>query len=85
MQCAQMGTDRTQMGLPWISSECRVMKRVESVVVGEHDVGRVIEKEAEHVVSLFGNGVVQGSVPFRILKDIVFNGMERAPQSILKC
>lgn len=53
--------------LPWVSSECRMMKRVEAVVVGDHDVGVVVQQEGQHVVTLLGDGVVQRGVALRVL------------------
>jgi hypothetical protein len=57
-----------QVFLPWISPESRVMESVESVVVGDHDVGAVVQEEGQHVVALLRNRVVQCSVAFGILK-----------------
>jgi hypothetical protein len=54
--------------LPWVSSESRVMKRVEAVVVGDHDVGVVVQQEGQHVVTLLRDGVVQRSVTLRVLQ-----------------
>lgn len=54
--------------LPWISTERGVVQGVESVVVGQRDVGRVIQQNRQHVVPLLGNSVVQRSVAFGILK-----------------
>jgi hypothetical protein len=45
-----------------------VVKRVEPVVVGDHDVCVPLEEEGEHVVPLLGDGVVQGRVALRILE-----------------
>ena len=42
---------------------------VESVVVGDHDVGVLVEEEGEHVVALLRDGVVQRSVALRILNN----------------
>ena len=53
--------------LPWISAERRVVERVEPVVVGDHDVGVLVEEEGQHVVALLGDGVVQRSVALGIL------------------
>ena len=44
------------------------MESVESVVVGDHDVGAVVQEEGQHVVALLRNRVVQCSVAFGILK-----------------
>ena len=54
--------------LPWVSSKCRVVKGVETVVVGDHDVGGVIQQQCQHVVTLLRNGVVQRGVTFRVLQ-----------------
>ena len=43
------------------------MKRVEAVVVGDHDVGVVVEQQREHVVAFLGDGVVKRSVTLRVL------------------
>ena len=53
--------------LPWVSAERGVVERVEAVVVGDHDVGVLVEEEGEHVVALLGDGVVQRSVALRVL------------------
>ena len=44
-----------------------MVERVEAVVVGDHDVGVLVEEQGEHVVALLRDGVVQRSVTFRIL------------------
>ena len=44
-----------------------MVERVEAVVVGDHDVGVLVEKEGEHVVALLGDGVVKRRVTLRIL------------------
>ena len=44
------------------------MERVEAVVVGDHDVGAVVEQQRQHVVALLRDRVVQRSVAFGILK-----------------
>ncbi len=44
-----------------------MMKRVEAVVVGDHDVGVVVQQEGQHVVTLLGDGVVQRGVALRVL------------------
>jgi hypothetical protein len=44
------------------------MESVESVVVGDHDVGAVVQEEGQHVVALLRNRVVQCSVAFGVLK-----------------
>ena len=54
--------------LPRISSECGVVQRVEPIVVGDHDVGVAVQQEAEHVVPLLGDCIVQRSVAFGVLK-----------------
>lgn len=43
------------------------MEGIEAVVVGERDVGAVVDEEREHVVALLRNGVVQRRVPLRVL------------------
>ena len=53
---------------PWIASEGGVVKGVESVVVGERDVGIVVDEERQHVVPLLGYGVVERGVSFRVLQ-----------------
>jgi hypothetical protein len=53
--------------LPWVSSESGVVERVEPVVVGDHDVGAVVEEEGQHVVALLRDGVVQRGVALRVL------------------
>lgn len=53
--------------LPWISAESRVVERVEAVVVGDHDVGVLVEEQGKHVVALLGDGVVKRRVTFGIL------------------
>ena len=44
-----------------------MVERVEPVVVGDHDVGVLVEEEGQHVVALLGDGVVQRSVALGIL------------------
>ena len=53
--------------LPWVSAERGVVEGVESVVVGDHDVGVLVEEQGEHVVALLRDGVVQRGVALRIL------------------
>ena len=43
------------------------MEGIEAVVVGERDVGIVVDEEREHVVALLRDGIVQRRVPFRVL------------------
>lgn len=43
------------------------MQGIESVIVGERDVGIVVDEKRQHVVPLLGNGVVQRSISFRVL------------------
>jgi hypothetical protein len=45
-----------------------MMERVEAVVVGQHDVCVVVQKQRQHVVALLRYGVVQWRVAFRILQ-----------------
>ena len=45
-----------------------MVKGVETVVVGDHDVGGVVQQQCQHVVPLLGNGVVQRGVTFRVLQ-----------------
>jgi hypothetical protein len=35
---------REELRLPWISTKCRMMQRVESVIVGQRDVRVVVEE-----------------------------------------
>ena len=44
-----------------------MVERVESVVVGEHDVRVVVEEEGQHVVPLLGDGVMQRCVTLAVL------------------
>ena len=44
-----------------------MVERVEAVVVGDHDVGVLVEEQGQHVVALLRDGVVQWRVTFRIL------------------
>ena len=46
-----------------------MVERVEAVVVGDHDVGVLVEEQGQHVVALLGDGVVQRSVALRILNE----------------
>ena len=46
-----------------------MVEGVESVVVGDHDVGVLVEEEGEHVVALLRDGVVQRGVALRILNE----------------
>lgn len=54
--------------VPWVASQCSVMQRVETVVVGESDVGIVVDKKCQHVISLLGNGIVKWCISFRVLQ-----------------
>ena len=45
-----------------------MVQRVESVVVGDHDVGAAVQEEGEHVVALLADGVVQGGVALGVLE-----------------
>jgi hypothetical protein len=55
---------------PWISAKRCVMQGIEAVVIGDHDVGVVLQQQRQHVVALLGDGVVQRSVAFRVLQRI---------------
>ena len=44
-----------------------MVERVEAVVVGDHDVGVLVEEQGKHVVALLGDGVVKRRVTFGIL------------------
>lgn len=43
------------------------MQSIEAVVVGERDVGIVVDEKRQHVVPLLRNGVVQRRISFRVL------------------
>ena len=45
-----------------------MVKGVESVVVGDHDVGAPLQEQGQHVVTFLGDGVVQGGVTLRVLE-----------------
>lgn len=44
-----------------------MVEGIESVVVGEGDVSRMVQQQCEDVVALLGHSVMQGSVPFMVL------------------
>ena len=46
-----------------------MVKSVESVVVRHTDVGVVVQEEGKDVIPLLADGIVEGSVTFRILED----------------
>lgn len=54
--------------VPWVAAQRRVVQRVEAVIVGQRDVGAVVQQQRQHIVALLRNGVVQRRVAFRILK-----------------
>lgn len=43
------------------------MEGVEAVVVGEGDVGRVVQQQRQDVVTFFRHSVMQRRVPFMVL------------------
>lgn len=43
------------------------MQGVEAVVIGQRDVRVMIEKKGQHVVTFFGNSIVERSIAFGIL------------------
>lgn len=45
-----------------------MVEGVEAVVVGQHDICVVLQKQRQHVVALLRYGVVQWRVTFGILK-----------------
>lgn len=54
--------------LPGISPKSRVVEGVETVVVGEGDVGTVVQEECQHIVAFFRNGIVKRSVALEVLQ-----------------
>ena len=53
---------------PWVASQRGVVQGVEAVAVGQRDVGVVVQQQAQHVVPLLGDGVVQRRVSILILR-----------------
>jgi hypothetical protein len=44
-----------------------MVEGVESVIVGEHDVGAVVQEQRQHVVPLLRDGVMQRRVSLAVL------------------
>lgn len=57
-----------QSHIPGVSSQGGVMQGIEPVVICNGDICTRLQQHRQHVVSLFAYGIVQGCVPFRILK-----------------
>ena len=46
-----------------------MVEGVEAVVVGEGDVGPVVQQQGQDVVPLLADGIVQGRVPLVVLRE----------------
>ncbi len=44
-----------------------MVEGVEPIVVGEHDIGAVVQEQRQHVVPLLGDGVMQRRVTLAVL------------------
>ena len=44
--------------VPWIASQSRMMKCIESIIVCECYIGRVIQQQRQDVITLFTDGIV---------------------------
>ena len=51
-----------------VASESCVVQTVEAIVVGGGDVRLRLHQQLYHVVTLLGNGVMKGRIPFQVLQ-----------------
>ncbi|KAJ3653724.1 hypothetical protein Zmor_012961 [Zophobas morio] len=54
--------------LPWISTESGMVEGIESVIVGQGDIGVMIQQQRQHIVPFLRNCVMEGRVTFQILR-----------------
>jgi len=53
--------------LPWIAAESRVMQRVESIIIRQHNISIVVQQQRQHVIPLFTDGIMKRCIAFRVL------------------